>query len=231
MRASLAFLLLTIFLSHSSWAQRPRFAPQVHELGLQLVQVHHLPEVAEYYAQDASFSTQFANGILYAYHLTATDALRAQVSWREADFVASDGIDRFVTYRATRSDLDINLGYQRKLNLRALQLYAGAQAMLTRGNVEDVGEGEPFSSEIYTNKYYYTNYGLGVMTGAKVFLSKHLSFGVEAQANYLRSRRQAAPDNTFYLFPEEELAIQGLAFVSLHFGKMPKRCTCPVHRR
>jgi len=211
-------------------AQKPRFTPQVHELGIHLGETVYVPELADYYSQRANPPFYVVNGLTYTYHPNILDAVRARLVWRRTDFEVPAGIDRFSMYEAEKEDIMLNLGYARKLNMGVLQLYAGFQATYIRGKVSDAGilsqTGDPFSG-----RYFYSDLGGGLFAGAKVFMSKHLSLGLEAQGFYLKRRYQATPENTFYLFSEQEVGFNALASVNIHLLKMAKKCTCPRHKR
>ncbi len=223
-------IFMAIFGIYTSiYAQKPRFTPQAHEIGIQLLGANYFSKVADYQKDNTPFNLNFGNGIIYKYHLSLTDAVRIGVGWRNAAYEINEGIDRFASYQADKQDLDISLGYERKLNLGPVQLFGGFLGILGRGNVEDMGALSA-TGDSYTGKYFYSNYGGALFGGLRLFFSKNISLALEGQGYYLQTRRQAAPENTFYLFPENELGYNANVYLSFHLVKMKKRCVCPARR-
>lgn len=218
------------FICINTWAQKPRFAPQIHEVSLQLVNVNHVPAFDSYYKDSPALSLNIANGVMYKYHISLSDAIRLGASWRKGEFGVLESIDRFSTYEATKRDLDFRLGYERKYNMGVVQLFGGLQGIIGRGDIEDIGELEQ-TGDPYKGKYFYTNYGGSIFAGLRLFFSTNISMFIEGEAYYLQTRRQLAPENTFYLFSDNETGLNANAGIAFHLVKMKKRCTCPVHRR
>lgn len=225
------FCLLILCLSSVAvLAQKPKFYPQVHEIGLQIGSIDQVSSLSDYYASSPAASLNFANGIRYKYHITYEHALRSSLSYRTGEFDIPEGIDRFTSYSAEKKDYELQLGYEYKYNIGAATLFFGADAMLGRGTLTDQGilagdvAQDPFSGE-----YDYMNYGGAAIAGFRMFFNRYISFSVEGQAYYLRNKHQTSTEDIFYLLPESESGIRGSAYLSFHFKKMPKPCSCPKH--
>ena len=227
---SLYFTLAALLCGSAAFAQKPMFYPQVHEIGLQIGSIDQVSKLSEYYASSPAASLNFANGLRYKYHITYQHALRSAFTYRDGSFDIPEGIDRFATYSAEKKDYELQLGYEYKYNIGPATLFFGADGMLGRGTVEDVGillgdiAQEPLSGE-----YRYTNYGVAGIVGLRMFFNRHISFSLEGQAYYLRNRHAQTAEDLFYLLPESESGLRASAYLSFHFKKMPKRCTCPKH--
>jgi hypothetical protein len=225
----IAFCVMHL-LGAAAFAQKPMFYPQVHEIGLQIGSIDQVSPLSAYYASSPAASLNFANGIRYKYHITYEHALRAAFSYRTADFDIPEGIDRFTSYSAEKKDYELQLGYEYKYNIGPATIFFGADGMFGRGSVNDSGIliGD-IAQEPVAGEYRYTNYGAAGIVGFRVFFNRYISLSLEGQAYYLRNRHEQTAEDLFYLLPESEYGVRGSAYLSFHFKKMPKRCTCPRH--
>ena len=207
-------------------AQRPYYQPQVHEIGVNLLTGHQVPDLSSYY-ENMPLSLNYANGIRYKYHLTYADALRAQVDYATSSFDIPEGIERFESYAADQSEWLLKLGYERKHHVGSLQLYAGIDARLGMGNFQSVGKLQGTAMNEVENDLNYTSYGGSATAGVRVFMSPYLSAGIEASAYYAWLNYTEANESVFYLQPDTQWGWNSQVYVSFHFKKMKKRCSCP----
>lgn len=227
---SLSAVLVLLLLSPAAFAQKPMFYPQVHEIGLQIGSIDQVSPLSDYYASSPAASLNFANGIRYKYHITYEHGLRAAFAYRTGEFDIPEGIDRFSSYSAEKKDYELQLGYEYKYNIGPATIFFGADGMFGRGTINDSGVllGD-IAQEPVSGEYSYTNYGAAGILGLRVFFSRYVSFSLEGQAYYLRNRHEQTVEDLFYLLPENEYGLRGSAYLSFHFKKMAKRCTCPKH--
>ena len=228
------FLLLALALSWTALsAQRVRFQPQTHEIGFQLGQLNHLPDLSERYLSELPFSAHALNGLRYKYHLSLKDALRAGVARRKANFQPLDSPPSLSLSEQTKTDWDFRLGYERKHSWQASVLFAGADALASRGEVASSGtlaNGEPIAEA-----YQYWNLGGEIFVGYRHFFSPYLSLtaeiGTYGSKIQLDEPMPTSTERPALLLESFEWGLNGSVYLSLHFVKLKKRCTCPKVRR
>lgn len=222
----------TFFLpSHSVYAQRPTFKPQVHEMRLQTVQLHYIPSLNDFY-NGVPLSANVFNGLSYTYHISLRDGVRLGFNRRTAEFSRDESFDRFTDYEAEKVDWDLQLQYIRKLHVDQWQFYGGLGGTLSWGSVDDTGTLQSPPDDALTGSYTYNNAGGNIFVGMRYFFSTQVSVSWEILGYYHRTTHEVENvGSRFLLLPENESGIQSSLGISLHLVKMPKRCACPKVRR
>lgn len=228
MKYSVAFVLFISTLAYS-YAQRPRFTPMQQEIGIQVASWSQIPEISDLYTPGIEQQLQFANAIRYKYHLSLEDGIRVRLGQTKADFSAPEGVDRFSSYDATQSDFTVSVGYERKFHSGPFQLFAGADLIAGRGNIDDAGT-LTANNDLITNKSFYGKIGANATAGIRTFLSKQLSFTLEGMLFAHRINPQSGPENSFFLLPDQATGYEANVYISYHFIKLRKRCKCPALR-
>ncbi|MFK7971211.1 MAG: hypothetical protein AB8F95_12630 [Bacteroidia bacterium] len=216
--------ILMVFGLGQIQGQRPRFHPQVHELTLQLGSVQAFTELE---------GTQFTplNGFRYAYHFDQKRALRLGGFYRKGTF-SSPGIisEIYQPFEAKQQSAEFRLGYMFKHNIYRLQLYAGLDAIV---RYAWLSEDYMADLNVAANKRKFPSYGASAFVGARMFANKHASMGVEVDVYGLfHNRRQednVSPARTPSegLFIDREIGSNFLSvYISYHFKKIRKSCTC-----
>lgn len=226
-------LLLTtvfgFFLAFSAQAQRPLFRPQVHEIGIQLGEAHQIPALSAGYANGMGLGANVVNGIWYKYHITYQHGIRAGAAYRTAQFDYPDGRNRFVSYEATRRDIDGFLGYELSFPAGRITLTGALDLAVSRSSSEELGiEEGPVLIEYRNDPALWRVGGRGAL-GFHYFFTPYTSFTLEAGPYYQRAMGTGTTDQPFTLFPEQEFGFRAVAMLSFHFKQMKKRCTCPKH--
>jgi len=212
-----------IFSLPNLWAQQPAFYPQTHEVGLQVISLHTIPELSDYY-QSSIGSANYVNGLQYKYHWDLNNVIRLSAERRSAEFDIPEGINRFDTYSAEKKDWDIRLGYEANLPVGRWVLFAGLEGIYSQGEVIDQGILE--NGNDFEGSYTYQNLGVGGMGGIRWFWSPYISTTLEANLYYLDTRHDDMNENTFLLLDQNELGIAVRGYLSIHFVKLKKRCVC-----
>ena len=222
-KKAICFLGLTLGLMLSIQAQRPRFRPQVHEIGIQAGGVQTVFETT-------SNHTTWANGLRYSYHIDKSKALRFGAFFRNSQFNHTPSIsERYQPFSAKQQSFELRAGYMLKYHIYRLQLYAAVDA-IARYNMID----ESFDQDLTgaPNKENFWGAGGALVFGAQMFANKHVSLGVETDLyGIFQNRRQNDP--TIAILPHEGLFIDGESgwnmmsvYIAFHFKRMRKSCTC-----
>ncbi len=222
--------LLGTFFTHT-YAQRPRFHPQVHELGIQLFSSTYLPDLRTASDGKPVFHSYFPNGIRYKYHINVQNAIRSSLIYRKGDvglLEAAQG--SFSDYMANRQDMSLRVGFERKYHKRQLQLFAFVDGVVGIGKLDETGTLK--NGTAHSLQENYMSYGLAIGGGLRYFLQKHLSVGIEAEYYYLSTSLKSSPPSDspvppFKLFAGKENGFNVLsAYISFHLVRMRKSCTC-----
>ncbi len=222
-------LILTAFfvaLCLQLFAQRPRFHPQVHEIGAQVFSTHFLSLTRPYLeSPDWRSVSDPLNGIRYKYHLDKKNALRGGVLYRKLSFQDPVGEDVFT---ADWRGLDVTLGVERKLNIKRFQLFAALDGLIAYGQSNKIAFDVPNNpQELNTNMF---GYGLGGAVGLRYFFNPYASITIENGAQMLLYNKAYTPIGessppSLGINREREFNMLSVYF-SLHFGKMKKKCEC-----
>lgn len=215
--------MLFVSLAITSQAQRPRFRPQVHELGLQVGSLQRVLETE-------GTQTTWANGLRYSYHIDKSKALRAGIFYRRGEFNNRPSISEiYQSFFGKQDAFELRMGYMFKYHIYRLQLYAAFEAIGRYTSLD-----ETFNQDLNgaANKNTFWSMGGSLVAGAQMFANKHVSLGVETDFYALfHNRRQSSPG--IAVLPHEGLFIDnesGLNMVSVyitfHFKRLKKSCTC-----
>ncbi|MFN0204596.1 MAG: hypothetical protein ACKVTZ_23980 [Bacteroidia bacterium] len=205
-----------LFACISSLSFGQKFRPQVHEIDFQVFSINKIPNVT--YATKQALDFNFANGLRYRYHLNKSTAFRFGVFYRNAQCEFTPNAPTAVAHT------EFKLGFEKELNLKRLQLYAGGDLM---GGARNLRNGE---YRLNTNQY-----GGSAFVGARYFISPNFSIALENDVYYLKQ----ADGNKLNINPPETGLVNfldsesGFNFVSvsacLHFKQQKKACNCPRH--
>ncbi|MEM8899663.1 MAG: hypothetical protein AAGC85_16230, partial [Bacteroidota bacterium] len=209
-------------------AQKPYYAPQVHELQVFLVNAHTLPDISQ--SVDGTVAINPLSGFRYMYHIDLENGIGLEFGRRNLDLIESGDLPNLFSYSGEKKDLDFKLVYERKYFVRTWMFAAQLKGIYSTGTITDQGDGTP--SGAFNGSYDYNNWGASLGGKMAYFFSKNLSISGEIDAYYLgTSHEDINPERRFLLFPENEWGIQTRLGVSYHFVKMPKKCACPKVRR
>ncbi|MDB4286254.1 porin family protein [bacterium] len=208
-------------------AQRPKYQPQVHEIGLQLINYNLIPEYSD--ANASAFN--FGNGIRYRYHFNIFDSFRAGLFYRTSDFDKPRVVEPlFSEFSAKKRDYEIKFGYERKYNFRKVQVFGGIDLIVNYSRIR--AEGQDLDDADFEGLEKHFGIGTGTYIGVRYFINKQLSVAGEFDYYVIRpiggsSTIGVPPDNNFRLFPDRETGTNMVSiYVSYHFKKMRKSCTC-----
>jgi hypothetical protein len=216
-----AFFLLLIT---ESQAQRPRYRPQVHELGVQLYTANLPQDDRAFYDESPLLNHNPLNGFRYKYHINLRNAFRLGASYR-ANRYASSPLGNLPAYEARWRAGEISLGVERKLHLRKVQLFAALDGLLSYGGIRQSQADSTLSSS------RLTTYGARISAGFRYFFSPYASLTVE-NGFYLMQSSLPDPAPNADLAPPPVMTGQESGFnllsvsFSVHFKRMPKNCTC-----
>ena len=217
--------ILLFFVCTSVFGQRPFYQPQVHDIGIQLGSVNWIPELQEDF-EGMPLAISPINAIRYKYHLTTDHAFRASAGYRRGNYELVVPNNELSTAEIKKRDLDFKLGYERTFHQHVWQYFVGIEGMMTRSNYNLQGLA-PNGSTTIDDEFSYWNYGGSAFAGFRVFFSKNISWAWEFSAYLLSPQYDEGPENRFYLLPDKELGLEVSTYLSVHLGKMPKRCVCP----
>ncbi|MEZ4687128.1 MAG: outer membrane beta-barrel protein [Bacteroidia bacterium] len=222
-KKAFCFLGLTLALFLTSQAQRPRFQPQVHELGIQLGSIQTPFETN-------SNHTTWANGLRYSYHIDKSKALRFGAFFRNNQYNYTPSIsERYQPFFAKQQSFELRAGYMLKHHIYRLQLYAAVDAIGRYAKID-----ETFDQDLTgaPNKNKVWGVGGALVVGAQMFANKHVSLGVETDL-YAIFQNRRENDPTIAILPHEGLFIDGengwnmvSVYIAFHFKRMRKSCTC-----
>jgi opacity protein-like surface antigen len=222
----LLFLFFCLLASYQlSQAQRPSFKPQTHQIDLQLGSMHSLiPGSDAHYLDGRSFALNYLNGLRYTYHYSLTHGFRAGVQRFHSFHDPLAGVITQFQPEVEKTAYEFGLGYMYKYHIKRSQLYLAADLLLESGDL--VYSIQQTGIEEVTD---YQSYGIKGGLGLRFFLSPYLSAGVEGNLRYARHFGDIPqPEPGYSFFQAEQISWHAQAFVSFHFVKMKKRCTCPT---
>ncbi len=225
-------VLLTTFLilfAGTLLAQKPLYRPQVHEIDFQLGELHQLPQLNTVENMATPVMATPLNGIWYKYHFTVNHAVRAGINYRNTNFSLPNGIDNFESYDVKRRDYEAMLGYQYSAPLGRATFYTGVDALLTRSHSQENGVQSDLPGTLYAADYTQMRLGGKGFVGLKLYLSPHVSLGLEAGPYFQRALSAPNGDASYTIFNTDEFGFRSSALLSFHFKQMKKRCTCPRH--
>ncbi len=229
MRLITASLLILVCLSWQDLsAQRSRFKPLKHEIGLDPVGITLTPAFSEYY-DGLPFGSHLGHGLRYKYFLTLNDGIRAGFFRQQTSLI---DVDLFGTRTsAQRTNNRLQLGYERNLVRGASRLFVGIDGVLSLGKVE----GQVISNLVdpLPISENYRSWGANVFAGYRVFFNSRFSATIEGGAYFMNHSYDAnlgADEGSPILYPLSEFGGQLSFYLNYHFGgKIKKRCTCPRH--
>ncbi|RMG62549.1 MAG: hypothetical protein D6722_18365 [Bacteroidetes bacterium] len=211
-------------------AQRAAFRPLQHELALQLGSANLEPAYLGQYA-GLPLSLTPANGLRYKYALHMTSRLRAGLRYTQARYEAEP--DAFNIYRpGQRREMLLQAGYEKVWYQGIQRFFVGADALVSRGQMED--QGSPLVlPDRYQARYTYTGYGLGAVLGYSLSLGPRLLLTLEAMPffqryNYGNTSAQPEPELPGYVRPAQRLGLDVAVYLGFQGGKRAsKKCACP----
>ena len=228
---ALLWLLLVAGLSLTPLhAQRAAYRPLQHEIGLQLGSAGFEPALAGQY-EGAPLAFTPANGLRYKYALHMSDRLRAGLRYEQARYAAEP--DAFNLYRpARRQQVLLQLGYEKTWYQGLQRFFAGADLLVSRGQIAD--EGTPVAiPDRYVARYAYTGAGAGLVAGYSLSLGPRLLLTVEALAGYQRfdygnTRALSAAELPAYVRPDQRFTFDLAVYLGFQGGgRASKKCRCP----
>ncbi|MEM9932801.1 MAG: hypothetical protein AAF824_04280 [Bacteroidota bacterium] len=221
------FFLLFLGLSHGLLAQKPYYAPQVHEVQLFLLNAYTAPEIAS--SIDGTVAFTPLSGLRYMYHIDLENGVGLEFGRRTADLIFSEDLSGLNAYTGEKEDMDFKLVYERKYYVRTWMMAAQAKGIYNTGTITD--QGTRTDNVSFDSSYDYTNWGVSVGGKLAYFFSKNLSISGEIEGYFLQTKHEITPESRFLLFPDNEWGFQSRVGISYHFIKMPKKCACPKVRR
>lgn len=214
--------LLCMLMAIPAMAQRSRFKPQKHEIGIEALSIAQVPVFSESYTGlPGSLSTP--SGLRYKYFLTMEDGLRAG-GFRQVTHLSQGNVES-----AEREGYRFQIGYERNMVFGASRIFAGADAIVGLGTV-DFSQVDPSTSNTLEGTEGYTSYGLNPFFGYRLYFSPYVSTTLELGGYYLAHRYDenlVGAEEGAFLYPTQEWGMRGAVSLSFHFGKLKKRCTCP----
>ena len=90
----------------------------------------------------------------------------------------------FESYEAKKTDIELKVGYMRKLNLQKFQLYAGLDAVLSYALINE--SGTYIGGSGLDNKDSYPAYGMNLGVGIRYYLNKNWSIALEKRVLLLK---------------------------------------------
>ena len=226
-RSFLILCCLSFFLPQHGSAQRPRFYPQTHEIGVRIANIQIAPSLIEFEPSGGE-SIELANGIQYKFHWDLFHVFRLSLGRQESIYETSNPVSDPDMFRTQVENTHIALGYEGNLPLGSMTLFAGAEGVYSR---QSLILSTVFSS---TNETFWQetqdsgNWGGNVFGGMRIFFTQHVSTTLEAYATYLDQN----PDSEQFLNDlHREVASNnwnvGLnLYLNIHFVKLKKRCAC-----
>lgn len=219
MRFVLTLVLFSLMAAvHAQYGAR--FELKGHEIGLEPVALRHVPAYTDGYPGGAPVSAHLLRGLRYKFHLSMEDGLRLGVFQQQQSYLHDNGPE------VSRQEIQIQLGYERKLIRGYNMFFGGIDGLFNQGNLD---------WDAYSNQAggsgSYQNFGANLFGGYRLFFTPYLSATLEVGAYYTRTRydvfRPELTANSPYLFPQEEFGITSSLYLSFHFGELPYHCTCP----
>ncbi len=197
-----------------------RFELKGHEIGLEPIALRHVPAYTDGYPALVPLSAHWLRGLRYKFHLTKEDGLRLGVLRQQQSYLHDSGPG------VERQEMQIQLGYERKL-IRGYQMFfGGIDGLFNQGNLSWEGYNRQAGGS-----GGYQNFGVNLFGGYRLFFTPYLSATLEVGAYYTRTRydtfRPELTADSPYLFPQEEFGLSSSLYLSFHFGELPYRCTCP----
>lgn len=208
MKNILFFFIIGLFiLPHKIYAQKPRYAPQVHEVSVSLFSLNKIADAENLqYYKDKSLFMNPLNGIRYRYSFDKSTALRVGAFYRKSGYTGTFG-------KTNVYSPEFRLGLQTMYNLKKIQLYAGADGVLS-GRISQK-----------TGAKSQNSFGMGGsgILGVRYFFHTNLSMTFENDVYFLNFGKQESESG---IVPKE----MGFNFtsvaISYHFKPMKKACTC-----
>lgn len=228
------FLLICL----QSFAQRPRYHPQVHEWAGQVYSARFVPANMDFYPNGGFLSHNPLNGIRYKYHTGVSSAIRTGLFYRAGKYQTDVyGPIAPLQQKAFWLGSEFSLGYERKIHFRKVQLFAGIDGLLSGGrakeqvfNIGITGSGFPLLES--EDKQFVLGYGASVNVGIRYFFNKYNSLTIENGAYYLMTNRETrapgeGPNSPIQLMADSEAGFNLFSvYFSYHFKRMRKNCTC-----
>lgn len=192
---------------HKVQAQKPRYAPQVHEVSVSLFSLNKIidAENTQLYSNKTLFINPL-NGIRYRYSFDKSTALRLGAFYRKSNYAGAFGKVNVISP-------EVRLGLQTMYNIRKVQLYAGADGLLS-------GRLSRIPNEKAQNSFGFG--GSGIL-GIRYFLHTNLSITVENDVYFLNFGKQKSESGI--ISNEMGFNFASIA-LSYHFKPMKKACTC-----
>lgn len=235
---SLLILGLFLLLCLQSFAQRPRYHPQVHEWAGQVYSARYVPAYADFIPEEGFLSHNPLNGIRYKYHTGLSSAIRTGLFYRAGKY-KSDFYGPLTANQETANwrGAEFSLGYERKIHFRKVQLFAGFDGILNAGRAHEkvfnlLASGGANPVVISDENHFVLGYGLGANVGIRYFFNKYTSVTIENGGYFLRTTREAiapgeGPNLPIQLMADSEAGWNLLSvYFSYHFKRMRKNCTC-----
>ena len=226
-RPIMLFCFLGFFFLQKGYAQRPRFYPQTHEIGVRIANIQTAPSLSEFEPSDGK-SIDFANGIQYKFHWDLFHVFRLSLGRQESTYETTNPVSDPDMFRAKVEHTNFALGYEGNLPLGSMTLFAGAEGVYSRQSLilstVFSGTNETFWQETQDSG----NWGANVFGGMRIFLTQHVSTTLEAYATYLDQN----PDSEQFIHDlYREVTSNnwnvGLnLYLNVHFVKLKKRCAC-----
>jgi hypothetical protein len=234
---SFLFTAFFLFLSVQVFAQRPRYHPQVHEWGIQAYSARFVPQYMDFYPEGTFLTHTPLNGIRYKYHTGLQSAIRSGLFYRAGKYTepvnSAPNSSSFqdASWRGTA----FSLGYERKLHIRKVQLYAGVDGLLSFGQAREQILTSTFGGPNvidFDDRQSVLGYGVAANAGIRYFFSKHASISIENGGYFLQTNRALrnpaeGTNLPIQLMAESESGWNLFSvYFSYHFKKMKKNCTC-----
>jgi hypothetical protein len=203
------FVIIVVFsiLPHNSYGQKPRYAPQVHEVSLSFFSVNKIvnAENTQLYNNKTLFINPL-NGIRYRYSFDKSTALRVGAFYRKSNYAGAFG-------KVNVLSPELRVGLQTMYNIRKVQLYAGADGLLSGRLSKTAGIKAQNSFGIG---------GSGIL-GIRYFFHTNLSITMENDVYFLNFGKQKSESGI--IANEMGFNFTSIA-LSYHFKPMKKACTC-----
>jgi hypothetical protein len=219
-RLALTLILLALWGGvHAQYGAR--FELKGHEIGLEPVALRQVPAYTEGYPGAAlPVSMDLLRGLRYKFHLSMEDGLRLGVFQQQQQYLHQTGPE------VGRQEVQIQLGYERKLIRGYNIFFGGIDGLFNQGNLDWAA----YNNQAAGNGSYQ-NFGANLFAGYRLFFTEYISATLEIGAYYTRTRydifRPELTEVSPYLFPNREFGVTSSLYLSFHFGELPNNCTCP----
>lgn len=226
MKWNVGILLLFLLMGSAQVdAQRARYKPQAHEMGIQLGSAESIfPFLARGdYDGSMPLAALPASGIRYTYHASLENGFRIGFYNRRARLSDSTSVQTNV-----RIARQIQLGYERKYHNGPHQISYGPEILLNMGRTDYPDQINGIES------FPFQSIGAAFALGYSYFFSPYMSAGIEGNLFYINPSYSTVLDNPeafpAYLYQENITGINVGVWLNFHFIKMKKSCKCPSRR-